>query len=97
MNTRLKNISKIFIPALLMASSSASAYDGYQEKVLFTPSEGNLQAEARGLIMIYDGLKNETVELAMDEQFQRIESMMFVRTQHIQENGDVEVEEDGCD
>jgi hypothetical protein len=33
----------------------------------------------------------------MDEQFQRIENMMFVRTQYIQEDGDIEVEEDGCD
>ena len=97
MNTHLKNISKMIIPALLMASSSASAYDSYQEKVLFTPSEGNLRAEAKGRVMIYDGLQNETVELAMNEQFQRIENMMFVRTQHISEDGDIEVEEDGCD
>ncbi len=97
MNTHLKNISKIIIPALLVASSSASAYDSYQEKVLFTPSAGILLAEEKGRIMIYDGLDNEKVELAMNEQFQRIENMMFVRTQHILENGDIEVEEDGCD
>jgi len=97
MSTHLKNISKMIIPALLIASSSASAYDSYQEKVLFTPSEGILQAEAKGRVMIYDGLDNEKVERAMNEQFQRIDSMMFVRTQYIQENGDIEVEEDGCD
>ncbi len=97
MNTHLKNISKMIIPALLMASSSASAYDGYQEKVLFTPSEGILQAEAKGRVMIYDGLNSETVELAVSGQFQRIENMMFVRTQYISEDGDIEVEEGGCD
>ncbi len=97
MNTHLKNISKMIISVLIMASSSASAYDSYQEKVLFTPSAGILQAEAKGRVMIYDGLNIEKVELAMNEQFQRIENMMFVRTQHIQENGDIEVEEEGCD
>ncbi len=97
MNIRLKNISKMIIPALLVASSSVSAFDSYQEKVLFAPGAGILQAEAKGRIMIYDGLDNEKVELAMNEQFQRIENMMFVRTQYIQENGDIEVEEDGCD
>ncbi|MCP4429414.1 MAG: hypothetical protein GY806_00395 [Gammaproteobacteria bacterium] len=97
MNTHLKIISKMIIPALLMASSLASAYDSYQEKVLFTPSEGILHAEAKGRVMIYDGLDNEMVELAMNEQFQRIENMMFVRTQYISEDGDIEIEEDGCD
>ncbi len=47
--------------------------------------------------MIYDSLDNETVELAMNEQFDRIENMMFVRTQYIQEDGEYEVEDDGCD
>ena len=33
----------------------------------------------------------------MDEQFDRIENMMFVRTRYIQPDGEIEVEEDGCD
>ena len=46
--------------------------------------------------MIYDQLDNETVELAMNTQFDRIDSMMFVRTQYVQEDGSIE-EADDCD
>jgi hypothetical protein len=74
----------------------ASALDSYQERVLFSPSPEILQAEANGRIMIYDGLKNETVETALDNQFDRIENMMFVGTVYVQENGEYEVEDD-CD
>jgi hypothetical protein len=47
--------------------------------------------------MIYDGLRYATVTRAMDEQFDRIENMMFVGTLIEREDGDFEVEEDGCD
>ena len=83
--------------SILLSSASVDAVDGYQYSVLFSPSPSMLTAEAKGRVMIYDGLENKTVDLAMDEQFQRIENMMFVRTQYIQEDGDIEVEEDGCD
>ncbi len=84
--------------ALGMLTSSVAAYaeNGYQHSVLFSPSPSILQAEAKGRIMIYDSLENETVEMAMNEQFDRIENMMFVRTQYIQEDGEYEVEDD-CD
>ena len=80
----------------LMFSNSSIAYDEYQYSILFNPTENVLEAEERGRIMIYDGLKNEEVEKAMTEQFERIENMMFVRTVHIQENGEFEVDDD-CD
>jgi len=86
----------VLVSGLFMASIPASAVDSYQQRVLFSPSAEILQAEARGRIMIYDGLKNETVEKALDSQFDRIENMMFVRTVHIQENGEFEVDDD-CD
>ena len=77
--------------------SSAQAVDEYQHKVLFSPSSSILAAEARGRVMIYDGLRYATVTRAMDEQFDRIENMMFVGTLIEREDGDFEVEEDGCD
>jgi len=86
----------VFVLMLSMVAIPASALDGYQQRVLFSPSSEILQAETRGRIMIYDGLKNETVEKALDNQFDRIENMMFVRTVYLREDGEYEVEDD-CD
>jgi hypothetical protein len=55
--------------------------------------------------MIYDGLTDKQIAKAMDTQFDRIESMMFVRTivtndegnaVRDSETGQVIVEDDGC-
>ncbi|MDH3762504.1 MAG: hypothetical protein OEU50_16095 [Gammaproteobacteria bacterium] len=89
-------IIAIFMSVLAMTPLQASTQDSYQERLLFSPGLETLQAEARGRIMIYDGLKNKTVEKALDHQFDRIENMMFVRTVYVQENGELEVEDD-CD
>jgi hypothetical protein len=86
----------ILMSVLSMTPLSASTQDSYQERMLFTPGPETLQAEARGRIMIYDGLRNEMVEQALDHQFGRIENMMFVRTIYVQENGEQEVDDD-CD
>ncbi len=97
LKSHLKGIKSLVVIVFLVASSSVHAIDDYQLKVLFTPSEINLQAETEGRVMIYDGLKSETVDLALNEQFGRIDKMMFVRTQYVQESGEYEVEDDGCD
>jgi hypothetical protein len=74
----------------------AGAEDSYQLSVLFSPSKSVLQAEARGRVMIYDELDTADVERAFDEQFDRIEHMMFTRIRHSEPDGNVSVEEDGC-
>ena len=89
-------ITAIFISVLSMTPLQASTQDSYQERILFSPDPDTLQAESRGRIMIYDGLRNETVERALEHQFDRIENMMFVRTVYVQENGEYEVDDD-CD
>jgi len=82
---------------VLTMSVPVTAWAGdYQHNALFSPSDSQIEAEARGRIMIYDGLTNETVERALDHQFDRIGNMMFVRTIYIQENGEYEVDDD-CD
>lgn len=96
MKGRLKGLVSLIFVTLLVTLSSAHGYDSYQLKVLFTPSKSDLEAEAKGRVMIYDSLKNETVEKALNEQFGRINHMMFVRTQYLQESGEYEEEED-CD
>ena len=77
--------------------SPSQAYDEYQYKVLFSPTAEILEAETRGSVMIYDGLRYATVMRAMDEQFNRIENMMFVGTIVESDDGELEYEEDGCD
>ena len=94
---QLKLINKLIISLLLAASSSAYATGSYQLKVLLTPSDSNLQAESKGRVMIYDGLKSGIINLAMNDQFDRIESMMFVNTQYLQEDGEYETEDEDED
>ena len=61
--------------------------------------------QQRGRVMIYDGLKDTEVDNAMDKQFERIDSMMFVRTVVTDKQGEplrneatdeVVAENDGC-
>jgi hypothetical protein len=82
---------------LVLAATPAQAKDNYQYNALFTPSDYTLKAEAKGRVMIYDGLTSKTVDKAMNEQFNRIDNMMFVGIIHEQENGEYYVEDDGCD
>lgn len=77
--------------------TTAGAEDSFQQNVLFNPTAAQLKAEARGRVMIYDGLDNAVVERAIDAQFDRMESMMFVRTRHTAPDGEVSYADDGCD
>ena len=91
------SIAIIINMLLVLASMPAQAIDNYQYKTLFMPSDYTLKAEAKGRIMIYDGLTSKTIDKAMDEKFDRIENMMFVRIIHEQDDGEYYVEDDGCD
>lgn len=96
----------IGITALTCPASQAAAQDTWQERLLFDPPQSQLKLEKRGRVMIYDGLTDRQVLQAMDAQFNRIQSMMFVRTvmtntegdvMHDDATGQVMVEDDGCD
>lgn len=96
MNKKI-TIHQLAAASLITAFSfGAHAESQFITNALFNPSESLLVAEVSGRVMIYDGLKNETVERALDQQFDRIESMMFVRTLVAQEDGSVQAEDD-CD
>ena len=102
MNTKIINT----LCTLLLAACTMTLFTGtgpvkaegsWQMRMLFNPPESQLKVEKRGRIMIYDGLKEVRIERAMDTQFERIESMMFVRTIITDnETGEDTVEDDGC-
>ena len=73
------------------------ALDKYYRDILFNPGKPILTAESRGRVTIYDGIESSIIDEAMDSQFDRIENMMFVGIKHILPDGQVEVEDDGCD
>jgi hypothetical protein len=97
-------LNRLMFIVLLMGSllaplaQAADANDGFQYNALFNPSPAQLKAEDRGRVMIYDGLDNAVVERALDEQFDRIEHMMFVRIRQSTPDDDDEyiIEDDGC-
>jgi len=72
---------------------------------LFEPTETELAAEANGRIYIYEGLRDVDVQRALEDEFGRVEHMMFIRTRKTDEEGQVErdkdtgavqYEDDGC-
>jgi len=46
---------------------------------LLSPTPAELASEERGQVYIYDGLRDLDIERAIDEQFARVEHMMFIR------------------
>jgi hypothetical protein len=84
--------------ALAPPAMATDPNDRFQYNALFNPTTGQLKAEARGRVMIYDGLDNRVVERALDEQFDRIEHMMFIHTRQTSSDDDDDdtVEDDGC-
>jgi len=92
-----RSLQAVVTALLLLAvqrSQAAAEENSYSYKMLNSPSEAVLSAEANGRVTIYDGLKSKTIDRAMDRQFNRIENMMFIRTRHPQKNGEYETDDD---
>ena len=110
MYTKFQIVGRLFVAAMLGAlvfSTPAAAADVAQIELrrLFEPTEAELAAESKGRIYIYDGLRDVDIQRALDQEFERVESMMFIRSRKTDESGKVKrdpqtneevVEDDGC-
>ncbi len=102
-----RTINCMFLPAFLLAlGQPQAAEDDWQLRMLNKPSQAQLELEKKGRVFIYDGLTDAQVEQAVDQQFDRMEAMMFVRTKVTDTDGEIMtdpesgewiVEDDGCD
>lgn len=106
-----KNHSILIKLATLSVFSNLTLADddparSWQLSLLFNPGEQQYEMESRGRVFIYDGLRDSEVERALDEQYDRVESMMFVNTvitdedgvpMRDEDTGEMLVEDDGCD
>jgi hypothetical protein len=108
MNRKINNVLLILAMSSVF-SHSALADDpqqSWQLSLLFNPGDHQYEMERRGRVFIYDGLRDTVIEQALDEQYDRIEGMMFVNTVVTDDNGvpltdpetgELLVEDDGCD
>ena len=100
-------IPALILLAIIIANPVSASADSWQERMLFKPTPAQLDMErSRGRIMIYDGLLDVQVATAMEQQFDRVEYMMFTGTVVTddrgealvdEETGQVLVEDDGCE
>ncbi len=70
------------------AYNANPAYEWIMQQ-LFSPDAEQLYREQHGLVFIYAGLTDQDVENALDQNFDRIEAMMFVATIHTDADGNV--------
>ncbi len=78
--------------------------ESWQYNRLLAPTAHQRQQEKSGSVVIYDGLKDTTIDKVMDKAFDRIQNMMFIRILRTGKdgqpmhgkNGEVVVEDDDC-
>ena len=56
------------------------AYRQLEIRRLFEPTASELRNEAKGSVYIYEGMTDRAVNQAMEDEFERVEHMMFINT-----------------
>lgn len=109
MNGSINNVLLILAMSAVFSHSTLADDDSqlnWQLGLLFNPGDHQYEMERRGRVFIYDGLRDSVIEQALDEQFNRIEGMMFVNTVLTDDHGapltdpvtgEFLVENDSCD
>lgn len=99
-------ISMLVNPSISVFADDENSVEQWQLTRLFSPTENDLKNEAKGKIFIYSGLKDIEVDRALDQNFHRMQSMMFIKTiitdlggkpKLDEKTGIVLAENDGCD
>lgn len=81
----------VSLPMMSNATSSDGEMDllyEFQLEQLLDPSEEQLAMEKEGAVIIYDGLKDSDIKLALDSNQDRMENMMFVNVIWTDGNGE---------
>lgn len=92
---------------LISAASTAQAADlrEIQMRRLLEPTPAEIEAEKDGRVYIYESLTSADIEKAMSEEFNRVDSMMFIRVPKTDDagapktdesTGEILYEDDGC-
>jgi len=111
-SSRFLQLEQMVTGCLLVALTGTSwAVDGddcltRDKRRLFHPTMQEVQAEEQGRVVIYDQMKPADIDQALEQEFERVESMMFVRILKTDpdgrpkvdpQTGSYEMEDDGCD
>ncbi len=96
----MKTTIALALTGALFAATTAvfaeSDHGGWQWQRLMHPQQHQLQREANGAVYIYTGLHERQVETAMEQEFERVDNMMFVGVRVETPEGET-VQDDGCD
>lgn len=92
---RLGTLSSILLAVTIVCTALPAVASDSREgqlRALFSPSPGQLTRGGVGAVFIYDGLPNTEVIEAIDDHFNRIQPMMFVRTVGSDKQGEPEAD-----
>ena len=83
-----------FYGLINLTAAAETVYSQIDEKLLFDPDPLQKKKEAAGQVVIYDRVREQIINTALDNNFDRIEHMMFINTVIKTDTGELEAEDD---